>query len=262
MVDELIRLTTGADVQVGQRLGTGDFFQQTAEKLMGYSEYGDKTTPADMLGGATYSVFGEAAGSAFSLVQHWAAAETGGEDPYEMTQNDWDTLFKQISSVNNIAFKAYFAKQYGIYTSQKGRVLIDGLPKADAAFFALGFAPGELRDRSAIMEWRKNRQDFVQNAADFINSRWAESVRQPDKFNQNSRVVSQFINMMPPEDKMQILQRAHLGRDASDYSRLLRIRQSQQTQDDAINEINDQYNSPDATMNINNPTNEVTNTNG
>jgi hypothetical protein len=68
MVDELIHLTTGADVQVGQRLGTGDFFQQTAEKLMGYSQYGDKTTPADMLGGATYSVFGEAIGSAFALV--------------------------------------------------------------------------------------------------------------------------------------------------------------------------------------------------
>jgi hypothetical protein len=48
-------------------------------------------------------------------------------------------------SVNNIAFKAYYAKQYGIYTSQKGRVLIDGSSsKADAAFFALGFAPGEL----------------------------------------------------------------------------------------------------------------------
>jgi hypothetical protein len=78
MVDELVHLTTGADVQVGQRLGTGDFFQQTAEKLMGYSEYGEKTTPADMLGGATYSIFGEAIGSGLALVQHWAAAETGG----------------------------------------------------------------------------------------------------------------------------------------------------------------------------------------
>src|SRR6185369_17639728 len=73
MVDELIHLTTGADVQVGQRLGTGDFFQQTVEKLFGYSEYGDKTTPADMLGGATYSVFGEALGSAFALAQHFIA---------------------------------------------------------------------------------------------------------------------------------------------------------------------------------------------
>jgi hypothetical protein len=253
MVDELIHLTTGADVQVGQRLGTGDFFQQTAEKLMGYSEYGDKTTPADMLGGATYSVFGEALGSAYSLVQHWVAAETGGESPYDMTQNDWDTLFKQVSTVNNVAFKAYFAKQYGIYTSQKGRVLIDNLPPADAAFFALGFAPGELRDRSAIMDWRKNQQQMVQDAADFVNSRWAESVREPDKFNQNARIISQFINMLPPQDKMQVLQKAHLGRDPSDYSRLLRIRQSQQTTDQAINEINQQFNNQDATMNVEEP---------
>jgi hypothetical protein len=253
MVDELIHLSTGADVQVGQRLGTGDFFQQTAEKLMGYSEYGDKTTPADMLGGATYSVFGEAAGSAYSLIQHWVAAETGGENPYDMTQNDWDTLFKQVSTVNNVAFKAYFAKQYGIYTSQKGRVLIDSLPPADAAFFALGFAPGELRDRSAIMDWRKNKQQMVQDAADFVNSRWAESVREPDKFNQNARIVSQFINMLPPEDKMDVLRKAHLGRDPSDYSRLLRIRQSEQTTDEAINEINDQFNNQDATMNVEEP---------
>jgi hypothetical protein len=253
MVDELVHLTTGADVQIGQRLATGDFFQQTAEKLMGYSEYGDKTTPADMLGGATYSVFGEAMGSAYALIQHWVAAETGGEDPYDMTQDDWDTLFKQISSVNNIAFKAYFAKKYGIYTSQKGRVLIDNLPPADAAFLALGFAPGELRDRSAIMEWKKNRQDFVQNAADFVNARWAESVREPDKFKQNSRIVSQFVNMLPPEDKMEVLQKAHLGRDPSDYSRLLRIRQSTQTQDEAINQINEQFNNQDATMNAEEP---------
>lgn len=252
MVDELIHLTTGADVQVGQRLGTGDFFQQTAEKLMGYSQYGGQTTPADMLGGATYSVFGEAMGSAFALVQHFTAALTGGEDPYEMTQNDFDTLFKQVSSINNIAFKAYFAKQYGIYVSQKGRVLIDGLPKADAAFLALGFAPGELRDRSAIMEWKKDRQESVQNAADFVNSRWAESVREPDKFEQNARIVSQFVNMLPIEDRMQVMQRAHLGRDPSDYSRLLRIRQSTQTQDEAIRTINEQYDNQDATMNVNN----------
>jgi DNA-directed RNA polymerase specialized sigma24 family protein len=132
-------------------------------------------------------------------------------------------------------------------------VLIDNLPPADAAFFALGFAPGELRDRSAIMDWRKNQQQMVQDAADFVNSRWAESVREPDKFNQNARIISQFINMLPPQDKMQVLQKAHLGRDPSDYSRLLRIRQSQQTTDQAINEINQQFNNQDATMNVEEP---------
>ena len=255
MVDELIYLTTGADVQVGQRLGTGDFFQQTAEKLMGYSEYGEKTTPADMLGGATYSVFGEALGSAFSMVQHWAAAETGGEDGFQMASSDFDTMFKQISSINNIAFKAYFAKQYGIYTSQKGKVLIDGLPKADAAFFALGFAPGELRDRSAIMEWRKKKQENVQDAADFINARWQESVREPDKFNQNARIVSQFVNMLPVEDRVDVLRRAHLSRDPSDYSRLLRIRQSTQSQDEAIQQINEQFNSEEVNTDNGQPNN-------
>jgi hypothetical protein len=264
MVDELIHLTTGADVQVGQRLGTGDFFQQTAEKLMGYSEYGAKTTPADMLGGATYSVLGEALGSAFALVQHWAAAETGGIDPYEMTKNDWELMFKQISSVNNIAFKAWYAKQYGIYTSQQGRVLLSNLPAADAPFFALGFAPGELRDRSAIMAWKENRQQMENDAATFINARWQESVREPDKFEQNARIISQFVNMLPPEYKMDVLRRAHLGRDPSDYDRLLRIRQSTQMTDEAINEINQEFNSqpqPDA-LTPANTNEEVTQNNG
>jgi hypothetical protein len=59
--------------------------------------------------------------------------------------------------------------------------------------------------------------------------------------------------MLPPEDKMEVLQKAHLGRDPSDYSRLLRIRQSTQTQDEAINQINEQFNNQDATMNAEEP---------
>jgi hypothetical protein len=63
--------------------------------------------------------------------------------------------------------------------------------------------------------------------------------------------------MLPPEDKMQVLQKAHLGSDASDYSRLLRIRQSTQSQDEAINQINDAFNNEDATMNVDNPTKDT-----
>jgi hypothetical protein len=203
-------------------------------------------------------------GSAFALVQHWAAAETGGIDPYEMTKNDWELMFKQISSVNNIAFKAWYAKQYGIYTSQQGRVLLSNLPAADAPFFALGFAPGELRDRSAIMAWKENRQQMENDAATFINARWQESVREPDKFEQNARIISQFVNMLPPEYKMDVLRRAHLGRDPSDYDRLLRIRQSTQMTDEAINEINQEFNSqpqPDA-LTPANTNEEVTQNNG
>jgi hypothetical protein len=159
-----------------------------------------------------------------------------------MTQNDWETMFKQISSVNNIVFKAWYAKQYGIYNSQKGSVLLSNLPPSDAPFFALGFAPGELRDRSAIMTWKTNRQEMINDAASFVNSRWAESVREPDKFEQNSRIISQFVNMLPPEYKMDVLRKAHLDRDPSDYDRLLRIRQSTQVQDEAINELNNQMN--------------------
>jgi hypothetical protein len=182
-----------------------------------------------------------------------------------MTKNDWELMFKQISSVNNIAFKAWYAKQYGIYTSQQGRVLLSNLPAADVPFFALGFAPGELRDRSAIMAWKQNRQQMENDAATFINARWQESVREPDKFEQNARIISQFVNMLPPEYKMDVLRRAHLGRDPSDYDRLLRIRQSTQVSDEAINELNQEFNNgqqqPDA-LTPANTNEEVTQNNG
>jgi hypothetical protein len=237
MVDELIRLTTGADVQAGQRLGTGDFFQQTAEKLMGISEYSDKVTPLDMAGGATYSIMGEALGSAFSLVQHWAAAETGGIPAQEMTRHDWEAMFRQISTVNNVMFRAWAANRYGIFESQKGNTLISDLPPADAAFIALGFAPGELRDRSAIAAWKKDQKQMILDSANFVNRLWVEAAREPDKFDENSRIVSQFVNMLPPDQRTEVMKQAHVSRDPSDYSKLLRIRQSMQSQDEAINAV-------------------------
>jgi hypothetical protein len=242
MVDELVNQMTGADVQIGQRLGTGDFFQQLAEKFAGYSEYSDKVTPAELAGGATYSVMGDALDAAFNVVRHLTAAETGGIDASEMTQNDWETLAKQISSANNVFFKRYYAEKFGIYQSQKGRTLISDLPKGDTFFLALGMAPGELRDRSAIMAWKDNRKEMINDSADIINNLYSESIRQPDKFDQNSRIISQIVNMLPPEHRTEVLRQAHLSRDPSDYSRLLRIKQSTDVQDEAIRDIDRQFN--------------------
>jgi hypothetical protein len=240
MVDEIVHQLTGADVQYGQKLATGDFFQQIAENFAGMSEYSDQITPASILGGATYTIMGDALGSALAAVAKWTAAETGGIDGNEMARFDWEELIRQISSVNNVAFKAYFAHKYGIYQSQKGRTLVSDLPPADAFFIGLGFAPGELKDREAIMAWKEHRQDSLRESSDFVNRLWTESVRQPDKFEQNARIVSQFINFLPPNERLEVLRKAHLQRDPSDYSRLLRIRQEQTNQDQVINELAEQ----------------------
>ena len=233
LVDELIAQTTGADVQVGSRLSSGDFFTKTVENMFGFGEGADKTTPADMMGGATYSIFGEAIGSALAVVHHWVAAQTGGVDPSEMTQNDWETLIRQVSSLNQ-AYKAYFAFKYGTYQSAAGHTIVTNMPSADSAWLAMGFQPGEMRDISAMAGWQQDRKEMVQQAASFINERWGDALREPDTYNQNARIVSQFINMLPPGERLEVLRKANGEKSPSEFDNLLKSRYQKDSTDAAL----------------------------
>lgn len=231
LLDAGIYYFTGADVQWGAKWGTGDFFHQTVKDILGIGQYGPKSF-ADMTGGATYSIWGEAIGSGIEVAKYWASHESGGND-VNLSRFEMENLFRQVSTVNNVYFKAWFAHNYGIYQSMKGRTLVSDLPPATAPFVALGFAPGELRDREAIMAWRENKEETIKSSADFINRLWEESLREPDKMKTNARMVNEFINMVPEQYRKDVLNRAHLNKDPSDYDRLLRMRQTDQIIEDA-----------------------------
>jgi hypothetical protein len=238
LFDRLVFETTGADIQIGKKLGTGDFFTETAKRLAGMSQYGPVSF-ADVAGGATYSIMGEAIGSAMAVVGKWMSAESGGND-VNLYRFEVEDLFRQVSSINNVAFKAWFAHQYGIYQSMRGQDLVSDLPPADAAFIAMGFAPGELREREAIKAWKDNRQESIDEAANFVNRLWSEGIRQPDKMDQNSRTVEAFLDMVPATERLEVIKRAQLRRDPSDYSRLLRIREDHQSMENIIDNINEE----------------------
>jgi hypothetical protein len=223
LLDRAVFEMTGADVQIGQKWGTGDFFHQTLKDIFGLSEYGKKSF-AEVAGGATFNIWLDI-GDAVGTPLWWMTNESGGND-INLSGEEMEQMFRQVSTINNVAFKAWFAHNYGIYQSIKGRTLVSELPRADAPFIALGFAPGELRDREAVMAWRENREASVKEAADFINARWRESLLQPDKMERNGRIVNEFVNMLPANERTAVLQRAHLDRDPSVYDILLRLQLS------------------------------------
>lgn len=223
LLDRFVYEATGADVQIGQKWGTGDFYHQTIKEILGISEYGKKSF-AEVAGGATFNIWYDV-GDAVATSVWWMTNESGGNE-VNLSNLEMQQMFRQISTINNVAFKAWFAKNYGIYQSVKGQTLISDLPRADAPFIALGFAPGELRDREAISAWREGREQSIKDSADFINARWRESLLQPDKMEQNGRIVNEFVNMLPVNERSEVLRRAHLDRDKSDYDRLLRLQQT------------------------------------
>lgn len=236
-MDRFIYELTGADVQVGARWGTGDFFHETIKNLMGLSQYGEHSF-GEVAGGATFSIMGETLGSAWAVGSYWMTHESGGND-VDLSRFEMESLLRQVSTINNVVFKAWFAENYGIYQSIKGRTLVSDLPPATAPFIAFGFAPGELRDREAIMAWRENKEESVKEAADFINRLWSESVRQPDKMEENARMVNEFVRMLPDAHRTEVLNRVHLDRDPSDYDRLLRLRQTDRIVENFANEGNE-----------------------
>jgi hypothetical protein len=225
ILDWLMNEAWGVDVQIGQKWGTGDFFHETMKNILGLSRYGPVST-ADMVGGATYSIMGEVFGSAYNVAAFWASHESGGNN-IDLSKFEVETLFRQISTINNLYYKAWFAHQYGIYQSMKGQTMIADLPPASAAFFAMGFPPGEFRDREAIMAWREHRQESIKESALFINRMWEEGLRQPDKMETNAHLVNEFVNMLPVSERQEVLKQAHINRDPSDYDRLLRLKQTQ-----------------------------------
>lgn len=218
LADYMIYEMFGADVNVGERWGTGSWSSDLVRDIFGYSEFNNKTF-AEIAGGATYSISTQAlksVGSAFDVAMRWMSAESGAEE-IDMTGDEIMKMFRQISSVNN-TLKAWQVYNYGIFTSAKGKVLADDIPSTDAVFVAMGFAPNAMNEMTVMTGYLKNRQESIDDAAKQITAWRQEALSRPDLFEENRKKVNAFVQFLPVDIRRDVLRRAHRNTDPSIYA--------------------------------------------
>lgn len=227
---------TGADVKIGEKLGTGSWVRETTEAMFGLSQYGEKPF-AEIVGGATFSITTKALG-VLGDVAKYAYAESGGDmGNQELSGEAVLKLFQEISTFGN-ASKAYYAARYQVYKSGTGTVYKD-IPAADAVYIALGFQPQQIDTLSHRMSYLKSKDEAVKEAATQITKWRQEAFAVPDKYEENMKKVNFFVKMLPPDIKPNVMKAAN-NRDANKtlYDFIEKKYDKESTQEELLDEGN------------------------
>lgn len=233
-MDWAINGATGADVLAGQRLGTGRFLGDTVGDLFGFSKYGETNT-MDVIGGATYSITEDVLKGVLPFLKY-VTMESGGDPGMPMTERSLKQLAMNVSSVSNV-LKAMMIWNYGEYTTGKGRVMANDVPKADAwATLLLGAAPAENDEISARMSYSQNRTKVVEEAAKVVEQYRTEIVNHPERADDLGLEINAFMNLLDPRIRREVLTKARKP-SPSLLESLDERYQKQQAQDDLITQL-------------------------
>lgn len=216
VVDSFINWATGADVQVGAKIGTQDLISNVVKDLFGYSQYGEKSL-ADIVVGATGSTAVSIGPAMFDVVKY-ATAESGGETGIPVTEDALLRLAVEVSSVSN-ALKAYSVYNYGQYKTKKGQIQVSGLPSEAAFFIAAGIVPGQLDTLSAIQNIESSRKEAIKEAARKLENWRQEAFTNHDKYYENMQKSNAFVQMLDPSIRVEVLNETHRITDPSLYDR-------------------------------------------
>jgi hypothetical protein len=233
LADYMIYEMFGADVNVGERWGTGSWSSDLVRDIFGYSEFNNKTF-ADIAFGATYGitkgVLEPLLGDALPVALRWMTHESGSEE-IDMTGDELMSMFRQISTVNH-ALQAWEVYNYGIFKSSKGKVLASDIPSEDAVFTAMGFSPNEMNEMTVMTGYMKQRQEMVKDAASQIVAWKQEALNRPDMFEANAKKTNAFVKFLPADIKKDVLKQVRRQTDPSIYSgikdRFEKTRQTEQ----------------------------------
>lgn len=232
LADYMVYEMFGADVNIGERWGTGSWSSDLLRDIFGYSEFNNKTF-ADIAFGATYSitkgVLEPLFGDALPVALRWMTHESGSEE-IDMTGEELLTMFRQISTANH-ALQAWEVYNYGIFKSSKGKVLADNLPSEDAVFVSLGFAPNQMNEMTVMTGYMKQRQEMIKDAASQIVAWKQEALNRPDMFETNAKKTNAFVKFLPADIKKDVLKQVRRQTDPSIYSGIKdRFEQTRQTE--------------------------------
>ena len=216
VMDQIWSATTGSDMLISDRLGTGGWLGDTVGSLMGLSKYGEQST-ADILGGATFSIANDLREDILPVLKY-SLHEAGGVATEPLTERAVSNLAKNITSLS-IGFKVNALMKYGHYIDNSGKVVVDNVPSSSAfGVILLGAQPGETDDISAMASYRKNKKDAVDEAAKVIESYRQEFFNHPERADELSSEINLFVNLLDEDIRTSALNQAHDATDPSLYA--------------------------------------------
>jgi hypothetical protein len=232
-LDNAIAAVSGADVRVGERIGSGTFLTDLVKKtgaadvsnavtkgvgigeLFHVSEF-DRISLAELAGGATASITGAGAKTLGDVLKFAAVEGPTGD----ITRENLVKMADNVSTFSNF-HKAWLVSQYGIYKSQKGTVLGADIPSEDALWFALGLGrPQEADTADYQMSYMDGKETVVKEAATQIRNWRQEAFSNPDKVDENANKQWTLLALYPPDVQRQIMKRTNNITDKSFYDRV------------------------------------------
>lgn len=204
LLDEMIYHVTGADVQAGEKAGTGNSMTDIVKDLFGWSSYGEKSF-AEVAGGAAFSTLVDTGGTLASVIKY-SAAESGAQDN-PLTKDAILHLAQNVSTISNVT-KAMMIWKYGTMVSNKGTTIAADVPSQDAMFQIFGMAPGEGLYVSSLMEYTQDNKKAVEDAAKTIQNYRTRFVNEPDNRVDITNEINAFTRMLPEQVRIQALRKA------------------------------------------------------
>lgn len=217
LFDGLAYLMTGADVRIGDKVGTADLIPNAVKDLLNMGMYGEKST-AEMVLGATGSKFGQAL-PVLGDALYYSATSMAGLDTGNIAEETWLKLAKELQTIN-FAHNAIVAHEYGMYKTKGGSVVETNLPDADAFFFALGFQPGSMDAMSYYFDGLKD--DDVKDYARLISNWRQEAITNRDKLDENAKKEAALLGLLPMSERIKVRKSVYDSFDPDTYRSIKR----------------------------------------
>lgn len=231
-IDALVYHSTGADIEIGKRLGTGGFLTDQVKELFGLSQFGP-TSVAEFLGGPTYSIGSGFLGS-LGAVAKYAVAESGSEE-MPLTEAALIGVAGEISTVGNV-LKGLMILQYGTLVTSKGSTVLSDLPPINGVAQMLGFKPGQLNALEAASMNQKARQKAILDASKVIMNYRTRWVNETDNREDIEQQINTFIRLLPEDIKQDALKRSHKDVNNSIYETYVERMEKQRADKEAREE--------------------------
>jgi hypothetical protein len=231
-IDAGVYYMTGADVEIGRRIGTGNFLPDQVKELFGLSQFGP-TSVAEFLGGPTYSIGSGVLGS-LGAVAKYAMAESGSEE-MPLTEAALIKVAGEISTVGN-ALKGLMILQYGTLVTSKGSTVLSDLPPINGVAQMFGFRPGQLNALEAASMNQKGRQKAILDASKTIMNYRTRWVNEPDNREDIEQQINTFVRLLPEDIKKDALKRSQKNVDSSIYETYVERMEKQRAEQEAREE--------------------------
>jgi hypothetical protein len=231
-VDAGVYYLTGADIEIGRRIGTGNFLPDVVKELFGMSQFGP-TSVVEFFGGPTFSIGSGVFGSLSDVVKY-SIAESGNED-MPLTEESLIKVASEVSTVGNV-LKGMMVLQYGTLITSKGSTVLSDLPPVNGVAQMFGFRPGKLNALEAASMNQKARQQAINEASKKILNYRTRWVNEPENRLEIEAQINTFTRLIPEDIRQDALRKAHKNVDSSVYETFSQRIEKQKTEKQAIEE--------------------------